>query len=233
VKHVHGVGKSHDAFRSRGLGKDTLRVWCYLDAVEVMQAKALAVALGRPLSVIYYHLSKLKQHGLAVKSGSGYVRAGAAILDQVAEALGVAGVGAAQKTKHTRDRRVFLEEYARRLEERRHRAEADVEAPKEEQVSLEAQPKGCERVLAVVQGVFECEVVTVLNSAVSVPARRGGMAAAEAVTLPESSGWPQALLGLGPRHSDRYTPCARCATGTHVVYGGTALCRSCAVVAAA
>jgi len=207
---VNRIGKSdHDVWRRQpgGLGKDTLRVWSHLDAMTPVTAKALATALRRKLNVIYYHLKKLREchRPLAVKRGTGYLRAGAATLDQVAEELGVAGLGAAQRERHKRQR----EDRERRRREMI--AESRTTAPAvpvkgatmpgqvSEQVPLEAQLEVAESVLAVVQAVFECEVVTVLNSTVSASTGRGGVATAEAVTLPGSSGWPQALPGLGPR----------------------------------
>jgi hypothetical protein len=99
------IGKSHDVFRYGGLGKDTLRIWGHLDALSSVKAAVLARTLGLSLSTLYYHLAKLRKVGLAVKGPGGYLRAGAATLDQVAEVLEVAGVGAAQKVKHQEDRK--------------------------------------------------------------------------------------------------------------------------------
>ena len=96
---------AHDAFRRHGLGKDTLRVWSHLDAMASVKATALAHTLNRSRRTVYDHLEKLLKYGLAVKGQSGWLRAGAATLDAVAEARGVAGVGAAQKVKHRLDRK--------------------------------------------------------------------------------------------------------------------------------
>jgi hypothetical protein len=56
-----------------------------------------------------YHLGKLRKHGLALEVAGGWLRAGAATLDHVAEFLKVAGVGAAQEAKHWLDRKNYKE----------------------------------------------------------------------------------------------------------------------------
>jgi DNA-binding transcriptional ArsR family regulator len=103
------IAQPHDVFRRRGLGKDTFRVWSHLDALAPVKATVLAKMLNRTRRTAYYHLEKLQAHGLAVKSPSGWLRAGAATLDAVAEERGVAGVGAAQKIRHRLDRRTRKE----------------------------------------------------------------------------------------------------------------------------
>jgi DNA-binding IclR family transcriptional regulator len=80
-----------------------------------VKATVLAKTLNRTRRTVYYHLEKLQKHGLAVKTASGWLRAGAATFDAVAEARGVAGIGAAQKIRHSQDRQTRKEKWRVRV----------------------------------------------------------------------------------------------------------------------
>jgi hypothetical protein len=113
--YVNLTAQSHDAFRRHGLGKDTFRVWSRLDPMAPVKARALAQALNRSRRTVYDHLEKLQKFGLALKSPSGWLRAGVTTLNAVAETIGVAGVGDAQKMKHLLDRKTRKDKRAMML----------------------------------------------------------------------------------------------------------------------
>ncbi len=106
-----------------------------------------------------------------MKGPGGYLRAGAATLDQVAEVLEVAGVGAAQKVKHQEDRKKHKRARDKwKAERRERRSEVTTEfaqTPSAEPAEVVALPDAKEEmpvkvpvdvldVVAAVQGVFDC-----------------------------------------------------------------------------
>jgi hypothetical protein len=125
--------------------------------------------MGRPLSVVYYHLAKLHRVGLTVKVKGVWFRAGAATLDQVAQVLNVAGIGAAQKERHRLDRKNYQEEREAWQVERRRAMMAGKTSGEKEVERVVQVPEEARDVLAVIGGVFELEVVSVVPVKVKRP----------------------------------------------------------------
>lgn len=96
------------------LGKSTAYVYAQLGASPRSTAD-LAAALDVDPRTVRRHLAKMREHQLAITVLDGWIR-GPADPDDVADAIGVAGRGAAQRQAHSRRvalRRLALEHMAR------------------------------------------------------------------------------------------------------------------------
>jgi transposase len=103
------LGSLHDAFRGRGgLGLGPGLAYDVLGVVDRVDVAALIKRFGGHRSTWYRRLGRLAEHGLATRTPPGWLR-GPADLDQVAEALGVAGALARQKAQHHQERKTFKE----------------------------------------------------------------------------------------------------------------------------
>jgi hypothetical protein len=95
----------HDVFRGRGgLGLGPSLAYDRLHGVQPVKI----AALGKVRSTWHRRLCRLEEHQLAIRTARGWLR-GTGDPDGVAEALGVAGAGAKQKTRNARDREIFRE----------------------------------------------------------------------------------------------------------------------------
>jgi hypothetical protein len=100
-----------DVWRWAGLGKSTLRVWEALDATSPVGTTALGERLRLSHRMTRRHLERLGRHGFARMTSEGWMKA-EPDASMVARQLEVEGVGARQKTRHLRERKLFRRERA-------------------------------------------------------------------------------------------------------------------------
>ena len=99
------VHASHDVFRHSGLGKTGAEMWAVLLDNGKVTEKQLREATGRHRTTVKRKLGIMFRLGMAEPLGDGLWQALPGVdLDEVAEQLGTAGLGAAQREKHERDR---------------------------------------------------------------------------------------------------------------------------------
>src|ERR1700757_2646624 len=124
----------HPVFRNgSGLGKSTGRTWLILGGLGLpVTVKEIAEAGGDDPRTLRRHLSKLEQHGLAMKCGTRWKASGDdRRLDQLAMDLGAEEQSAIQAERYERNREGFR--MAPRFKEARRassvEASADAEPP--------------------------------------------------------------------------------------------------------
>jgi hypothetical protein len=99
------VHASHDAFRHLGLGKTGAEMWAILLDCREVTERQLRESTGRHRTTVKRKLMSMFQMGMVEPLGDGIWRVVTAVdLDVIAEALGTAGKGEAQREKHRRQR---------------------------------------------------------------------------------------------------------------------------------
>lgn len=101
---------SEDAARFGGVGKQRLRVWSLVKS-GATTVRMIAAQLGIREAGARKHVAMLVDLGLLVRRPHRQLALGDVKLQAVAEQLGVAGVGALQRSKHEAERELRLERF--------------------------------------------------------------------------------------------------------------------------